>query len=408
MNVIHTKDPVRSALLGTLVADAAGMGLHWIYSQGKIAQVVRAHEGSAAFVPPDSRNYEGVPAFFAHPRKNSGESTQYGEYVYVALRATTEHGFDPSAFLREFQAHFGPGGTYVGYADTPMRETLYNVAHLGKVLHERAMQVDSSLEQSKQADAAHYIARYFFEFDADGLKEQVRTPLKLKEWSAAELEEADRLVDVLTEDIGAVGPDDDQLPALTRSALLAHFYAGAELDAMTERAVRITNNNDTAVAHAVFMAHVLRDLYETLASVAGEGGATADGAEPRVTRETVRSAIESHMSVLDRESKDRVQEALAYDALDYRGVTKHFGAACHLNMGVPIALHILLNTRSFAEAVNANTMASGDNCGRAVLLGALAGALYGVGGETGIPEDWIQRTTMLERVGSTSGGAIVL
>ncbi|TVQ28627.1 MAG: ADP-ribosylglycohydrolase family protein [Spirochaetaceae bacterium] len=416
MNTIPTTEPVRAALLGTLIADAAGMGLHWIYSQGKIAQIVRANGGEAAFIAPDPKNYEGVPAFFAHPLKNAGDSTQYGEYLYLALRATTSDGFDAGAFLREFQAHFGPGGTYVGYADTPMRETLFNVAHLGKVLHERAMAVDSSLEQAKQKDAAHYIARYFFEFDVDGLKTQVRTPLKLKEWSASELAEADRIVDVLSEDIGAVGPDDDQLPALTRSALLAHFYAGTELDAVTERAVRVTNNNDTAVAYAVFMARVLRDLYEKQADLSGGegntsgdgGGESGDGAALRVSRQTLRSAIESHMSVLDEESADLIREALAYTKLDYRGATKRFGAACHLNMGVPIVLHILMHTGSFAEAVNANTMASGDNCGRAVLLGAISGVLYGIGGETGIPEDWIERTTILKRVGGTSGGSVVL
>ncbi len=386
MDTLPTSAPLRAALLGSLVADAAGMGLHWIYSQGKIAQIVRASSGSSAYIAPDPKNYEGVPAFFAHPLKQNGDSTQYGEYLYTALRATSTDGFDPGAFLREFQAHFGPGGTYVGYADTPIRETLYNVAHLGKVLHERAMQIDSSLDQSRQADAAHYIARYFFEFDADGLKAQVRTPLKLKEWSAAELAEADRLIDVLTEDVGAVGPDDDQLPALTRSALLAHFYQGTELDAMTDRAVRVTNNNGKAVAYATFMSRLLRDLYE-------------HGASP----EGLREAIESHIGVLDGNSADLVREALSYESLDYRGVTKHFGAACHLDMGVPIALHILLNTGSFAEAVNANTMASGDNCGRAMLLGALAGVLYGVGGQAGIPDDWIARTTILERAKRTSG-----
>ncbi|MFW6253224.1 MAG: ADP-ribosylglycohydrolase family protein [bacterium] len=386
MNMLPTTEPFRTALLGTLVADAAGMGLHWIYSQGKIAQIVRSNRGEAAFIAPDPTHYEGVPAFFAHPLKTAGDSTQYGEYLAVALQATTGEGFDTGAFLREFQAHFGPGGTYVGYADTPIRETLYNVSHLGKVLHERAMQVDSSLDQSKQADAAHYIARYFFEFDVDGLKAQVRTPLKLKEWSATELEESDRIIDVLSADIGAVGAEDDQLPALTRSAILAHFYRGTELDDITERAVRVTNNHEKAVSYATFMSRLLRDLYEH-----------------GVNRDGLRDLIESHTGVLDGTSADLVREALAYESLDYRGVTKHFGAACHLDMGVPVALHILLNTESYAEAVNTNTMASGDNCGRAVFLGALAGVVYGAGGEAGIPDEWVARTTIIERVQRTSG-----
>ena len=50
MNVIKTIAPVRAAVLGSLVADAAGMGLHWIYSQGKIAQIVGDNRGIAEFL----------------------------------------------------------------------------------------------------------------------------------------------------------------------------------------------------------------------------------------------------------------------------------------------------------------------------------------------------------------------
>lgn len=402
MNVIKTIAPVRAAVLGSLVADAAGMGLHWIYSQGKIAQIVGDNSGIAEFLEPDAANYHGVPSFFAHPARRAGDSSNYGEYLYVTLRATSETGFDPALYLREFQTHFGPGGTYVGYVDTPMRETLFNVARVGKELHDRVLRAPSSLDEGKRADAAHYIARYFFDVDAEGLKERVRTPLKLKQWSPAELAETDRLIDDLSRELGATGPDDDQLPALTRSAVLAHFYAGVELDEMVERAVRITNNNDVAVGYAVFMARVLRDLYQAYA----DRGATA------VSHQAVRATVEEHLSVLDAAAADLVRESLAYAGLDHRGATKRFGAACHLNMGVPVALHIVLNTNSFAEAVRANILASGDNCGRAMLLGALAGLLYGTGagagGGAGIPEEWMARTSILPRARRTEGGQALL
>lgn len=58
----------------------------------------------------------------------------------------------------------------------------------------------------------------------------------------------------------------------------------------------------------------------------------------------------------------------------------------HLNShGV---LHNILTAPSFTEAVRRNTYAGGDTCGRAILVGAVMGALHGVGGENGIPKAW--------------------
>lgn len=408
MNAIESVVPARDALLGSLVADAAGLGLHWIYSQGKIAQVVRANNDSAEFLPPDPANYAGVPSFYAHPLKGPGDSTQYGEYLYLALRATSAQGFDPARFLRELRAHFGPGGTYVGYIDTPARETLFNVAAMGKQIHAQLLRTPSSLDDRQRADAAHYIAQYYFDYDLAALKAQIRVPLKLKEWGAAQLAEVDRLVDLVAGELGATGPDDDQLPALTRSAVPAHFYSDAELDQMIDRAVRITNNNDRAVRYALFLARVLRELY--CARVAGIGVAPAQVTLPMTTlpAATLRAAIEGHLAVLDADARALVAEAVSHRSLDYRTVAKRFGVACHLSMGVPLALHILLNTTTYSEAVRINTLAGGDNCGRAMVVGAIAGVLYGVGGATGIPPAWIERCSIVERARATTGGSILL
>ncbi len=44
-------------------------------------------------------------------------------------------------------------------------------------------------------------------------------------------------------------------------------------------------------------------------------------------------------------------------------------------------------------AVRQNIYAGGDSCGRAILFGAVFGATNGVGGETGIPPEWIENLT---------------
>ncbi|TVR85920.1 MAG: ADP-ribosylglycohydrolase family protein [Spirochaetaceae bacterium] len=436
MDILHDTTMVRSAILGTAVADASGMGLHWIYSQGKIAQIVKAAGGTAEFLEPDPANYQGVPAFFAHPHRHAGDGSNYGEYLYILMRAVGdpalgggqqgsngdpaldggqqgsvgdaglhgEQGFDRGAYVRAFGEHFGVGGTYVGYADGPMRETIFNMTRLGKELEQRVLGVDTVLDDTQKKAAAHYIARYFFEYDREGLKEQVRTPLKLQEWKAAHLDEVNRIIDIVGDEIGGIGPDDDQMPALSRSAVLAHFYSGRELDQVVEQAVRITNDNDKAVAYSQFFAQLMRGIYESGSPAPGAAPSGKPGAEPGNAPSTLRRLIEENLTRLGTDEQELLSQALAYDALDYRSATKRFGAACHVDMAVPLVIHILLQTASFREANRVNIMASGDNCGRAVMLGAVAGALYGVGGEHGIPEDWITRSTLVERLRATEGG----
>ncbi len=393
---------LQAEVLGTGVADASGMGLHWIYSQGKIAQIVKAAGDTAEFLEPDPDNYQGVPAFFAHPHRHAGDGSNYGEYLYVLLRAIGEQGFDRGAYVRAFGEHFGVGGTYVGYADGPMRETIYNMTRLGKEIEQRVLSTETSLNETQLKAAAHYIARYFLEFDTEGLKDTVRTPLKLQQWKPEQLGEADRIIDVVSNELGSLGPDDDQMPALSRSAVLAQFAAGEELDRLVEQAVRITNNNDEAVAYSCFFAHIMRDLYE--AGPLDSGAAS----EPGAAQATLRRLVERYLNKLSQHAQALVTQAMAYEALDYRGATKHFGAACHVDMAVPLVVHILLHTTSFREANRINILASGDNCGRAVMLGAIAGALYGIGGEHGIPEDWIERSTMVARLRETDGGRLLL
>ena len=56
-------------ILGALVADAASMGLHWIYDQARIKDVAL---DAPEFMQPDPKNYDGVPAYFAHRNRAAG------------------------------------------------------------------------------------------------------------------------------------------------------------------------------------------------------------------------------------------------------------------------------------------------------------------------------------------------
>lgn len=117
------KRPSSSAIVGALVADAAALGLHWLYDQERIAHI-EAKEG-LAFLTPDAGYYAQSKGYFAHGGKRAGDSSSYGETCLLALQHLAAHGtFDRIAYQTEYRARFGPGGAYVGYIDTPTRETL--------------------------------------------------------------------------------------------------------------------------------------------------------------------------------------------------------------------------------------------------------------------------------------------
>lgn len=118
-----------ACLLGALTADAAALGLHWIYDPARI-DAIAAAQGHANFTPVNPAHFDGVPAYFAHGQRQNGMRTQYGEVLHTAIQSliAIQGTFTVSHYQAAYAAHFGPGGTYVGYIDRPTRGTLANLA----------------------------------------------------------------------------------------------------------------------------------------------------------------------------------------------------------------------------------------------------------------------------------------
>ena len=116
-------------LLGALVADAACLGLHWIYNVERVAEVTARQNGQCAFTPVEARNFEGVKTF-AHKDRENGMFTQIGEVLRLAIQSMNANGgtFDVPAYQSAFAAFFGAGGPYVGFMDGPTRGALTNIA----------------------------------------------------------------------------------------------------------------------------------------------------------------------------------------------------------------------------------------------------------------------------------------
>ena len=402
MSTLSTRERRHAAVTGAVVADAAALGLHWIYTQPRIR---RAAPEAPEFRDPDPKNYEGVPAFFAHPHKSAGDSTMYGENIAVLLRAMAgrDGEYDEGSFLSAYQTHFGPGGLYVGYADGPMRGTLYNAQSMTREIEEHAlgMPLPGVIDETRRM-IAHYVARYFLEYDTEGLKRTVREAVGMHDGiTDDDLAACDTVVDAMQRYRRPTGPDDAQMPALTRVAVMVARYAGSgspgetdELMAKLENAVRMTNNSDEAVAYAKGLARLLVRI------TSDEGAAALGGPGPdsAADQQALVAAMRESFADLPDDRRADVEKALGMLGQDTKAVTLTFGPACDCAMGVPSALHNCAKSASFADAVRTNIYACGDSCGRAMVVGPLAGALYGTGGERGIPKEWIERTRLAGEV----------
>ncbi|SFE90042.1 ADP-ribosylglycohydrolase family protein [Nitrosomonas sp. Nm166] len=129
MNSSIRLEPHIAAILGALIADSAALGLHWLYDPERIVQIEKTK--GLAFLQPDENNYVETKGYFAHGNKAAGDSSGYGETCLLMLRHLAQHGeFDRIQYQAEYCNHFGPGGTYIGYVDSPTRQTLQTLLPL--------------------------------------------------------------------------------------------------------------------------------------------------------------------------------------------------------------------------------------------------------------------------------------
>lgn len=279
------------AFTGALVADAATMGLHWMYDQAVLEQTAAA--GDVLFRQPDAALYEGQKAYFAHATRNAGQWSQYGENTNLVANVIKDNGsYSVKAHQAAFMSLFGPGGSYIGYADRPTK------ALVAKLL----------IETDKVNPAS--------------------------------------------------GSDDDQLPALTSvPALFTHQAEDQNILDTVSNAVRVTSDNQFAIDGARCVMNCLRAIDD------GKPLTEALGLAASSAGETLTPLL---------------QQALAMDRYQPLQCAQRFGLPCHINQGLPVVWHLLAHGSDFESTVRDNILCGGDNCGRAIPLGAIAGLVFGV------------------------------
>ncbi|UGA54072.1 ADP-ribosylglycohydrolase family protein [Vibrio sp. VB16] len=371
------KNRLRSTILGTLVADAASVGFHWLYDQERIREIA---PDSPEFHPPTMSDYDNVPGFYAHGSKRVGDLSQYGEQALVLMRSLVANGgrYDKTQYENAFREHFGYGGKYVGYIDHPTRDTLDNITRAENAALKRAKAIPFEGDDNTQHMMITKVLANIKQAKGEELRQKVEEAVRQTNDDDSMVAYAMNIVSELEKLSGHHGADDEQLPAISKLPALVSVYAeNGMLHDVVESAVRVTNDNDLAV----LFGHVTASIIE----------AAIHNGDPL-------TAIANGRKNADPIVIELIDEVLSVKNETTTAVTSQFGMSCHLAYGFPSVIHNLISSGSYREAIQKNIYAGGDSCGRAVFLGAVLGATNGIGGETGIPLEWIENLTQRQEV----------
>ena len=359
-------------MLGALTADAASLGLHWLYDTKRLREV-ETTEGRCEFLEPNRANYEGHFGYFAHGTRRAGDLSHYGESALVLLRslASGSTGFQPRRYENEFRAHFGAGGEFCGYIDNATRLTLENLAERDRRALSQATSLAKDLPEEIRRTLALKVIPYTRQFSGEALLKSVARAVRVTYQDERLVRLAQEMA--LAVDCSAVpcGADDNQVSATAKLPALVARYAGDErLLEHVETAVRVTNDNNEAVAYARVTAKLM---------------------EAAMLGANVEEALQAGVAASTAGQQLRLERALAFPSDDPVKVIHDLGQACFVAEAIPVVFYILSHWTDFTEAIRVNIRAGGDSCGRAMILGAVLGTRHGIGGARGIPLHWLLR-----------------
>jgi len=279
-----------------------------------------------------------------------------------------------------FRRHFGYGGEYVGYIDRPTRQTLDRIYRDENAAIEAVDAIPYNGPAKDQQSMLTKVLAAAKQYEGQELNDRV-------EWYAAAMPDPERsrqyglsLVSALVAPDEFPGAIDEQLPAVSKLPPLVACHADdPDLAAISESAIRVTNNTPRAVDYGQICTALLRS------SILGA---------------PMESVLEAAVAAGSDNTRESLNQALTAKA-SVREVSKEFGLHCDLGAGVPSLIYNLNTASSFTEAIRANIYAGGDNCGRAIVLGAVCGAQFGIGGDSGIPTSWLAQVKGIGQLEST-------
>jgi len=342
MHELKRIDRVRGSLIGLAIGDALGAPL-----EGLSAQQIRAHYGQVDDFVDGCRAWKRKPYRWRMPGLYSDDTQQALALCDVLLESGH---VDPDRLAEIYLALANPKGTYVG-------------AHRGIGRSFRQVLVDLESGQS---------------------------PSRTGQLSAG---------------IGAA----------MRIAPVALYYRADEVDALFEAVMAaslMTHRDIRSLTGALAVAHAVRHLVDgkpsepsllfRLAADVARDEERMLARFPEVTSaeshsKSLSTAIAKTEALLEM-PRDRAHAALVEEANRHgaepscKRPTMGFPPAC-----IPTCLYVLLTTETFDEAIIEIVNMGGDADSAGAILGAMAGAHYGVGD---IPVRWLLRLQNREAIES--------
>ncbi len=368
----------QSIVLGLFVADAASMGLHWIYDYDHLQKIAVK---DPVFHPPLFENYDGVFGFLAHEKRTLGDFSHYGETALLVLQnlAFNNKKFDLLNYQKIYRDYFGAGGSYVGYIDNPTRITLENLIAADYKSAEIGKQASTDFDDETAKVILQKVLPYTRLYQGDDLIAPVISAITVTYDDPKILDYALKMAETIDKNrLLKSGADDQQLPALASAALFACCYQGADFEVSLEATVRITNNNQNGVDAALFIAKLAQ--------------AILSGA-------TIENAINGSQ---DNQSRFITECLTKYNSVkeltDLKQVSEQCGRTCYLKESIPLSLWLLTHSTDYEEAINLNILAGGDSCGRSYIVGALAGGIYWENPSKSMPSDWLTKLNKVDEL----------
>lgn len=361
MNTLPLSSTQKKALLGVFLADAAALGLHWLYDEQRLRSL--AQEKEILFRDPDQAVYKDAFGYFAHGKKKSGALSHYGTNHQLMIRhlINNKGQFNIKTFQKEFRDYYGPGGDYVGFIDNPTRITLENLAQYDYQLVEQAKALSKGLSEDVAKVVIQKVLPYLKKFRGEELVTPVKNAIEITYTEPEVLQVALDMAKNLDQNyLATSGADDQQIPALSFVTALTFLSANPQnLDSTIKSAIRVTNHNDMAVQTGLFFSRLLQALSD---------GSELKAAITELKPELPQAILEKVDQALELSESNSNQELLA--------VAKTLGQTCYLKESLPLALYILLTSQSLEESLKRNVLAGGDSCGRSLVVGSIGALLH--------------------------------
>ena len=157
------------------------------------------------------------------------------------------------------------------------------------------------------------------------------------------------------------------------------YYGTESFDEISSEIIKTYSTWPTAVAHGMVASKIVGHLVES-------------GADYNIL--DIKTEVAADYPDVCRSISD-VEEVIKHGMDHTRAVNYVFGSPCYNPGSFQGALHAVLTSKSYTEAIRKTIRAGGCNCSRSVFAGAMSGAKYGI---EGIPVEWMEKTLGMERI----------